>query len=201
MYPLSWQKTVLWIIVLGSGNNIANNDQGGLDYGIECCPRLFTNTAAQYGGTRWRSWLRHCATSRKGVGSIPDGVIGIFHWHNPSGRTMVLGLTQPLTEMSIRNISWGYSWPVCKADNLTTFMCRMSWNLGASASWNPQGLSRPVMGLLYLYLFTAQYRRMCNSQSSLNAVTVGHADNRNLIVQRCHFTESAKSAGNLHVND
>jgi len=31
------------------------------------------------GGTQWRSWLRHCATSRKVVGSIPDGVIGIFH--------------------------------------------------------------------------------------------------------------------------
>ena len=27
----------------------------------------------------WRSWLRHCATSRKVTGSIPDGVIGIFH--------------------------------------------------------------------------------------------------------------------------
>jgi len=28
----------------------------------------------------------------------------IFHWHNPSGRTMALGSTQPLTEMSTRNI-------------------------------------------------------------------------------------------------
>jgi len=27
----------------------------------------------------WRSWLRHCATSRKVAGSIPDDVIGIFH--------------------------------------------------------------------------------------------------------------------------
>ena len=52
-------------------------------------------------------WLRHCDTSRKVAGSIPDGVIGIFHWHNPSGRTMALGLTQPLTEMSTRGISWG----------------------------------------------------------------------------------------------
>ena len=43
--------------------------------------------------TRWRSWLRHCATSRKVAGSIPDNVIGIFHWHNPSGRTMALGST------------------------------------------------------------------------------------------------------------
>ena len=31
-------------------------------------------------------------------------------------------------------------------------MCQLSWNLGASHSWNPQGLSRPVMGLLCLYL-------------------------------------------------
>ena len=30
-------------------------------------------------------------------------------------------------------------------------MCRLSWNPGASVSWNPQGLSRPVMGLLYLF--------------------------------------------------
>ena len=58
-------------------------------------------------GTRWRSWLRHCATSRKVAGSVAEGVTGIFHWHNPSGRTMALGLTQPLTEMSTRNISWG----------------------------------------------------------------------------------------------
>jgi len=56
---------------------------------------------------RWRSWLKHCATSQKVAGSIPDGVIEIFHWHNPSGRTVALGLTQPLTEMSTRNISWG----------------------------------------------------------------------------------------------
>ena len=49
---------------------------------------------------------RHCATSLKVVGSISHGVIGIFHWHNPSGRTMVLVLTQLLTEMSTKNFSW-----------------------------------------------------------------------------------------------
>ena len=58
-------------------------------------------------GTRWRSWLRHCATSQKVSGSIPDGVNGNLHWYNPSGRTVALGLTPPLTEMSTRNISWG----------------------------------------------------------------------------------------------
>ena len=40
------------------------------------------------------------------AGLISDGVIGIFHWHNPSGHTVALGLTQPLTEMSTKNISW-----------------------------------------------------------------------------------------------
>ena len=39
--------------------------------------------------------------------SIPDGVIGIFHWLNPSGRTVALVSTQPLTEMSTRDIVWG----------------------------------------------------------------------------------------------
>ena len=32
-----------------------------------------------YSYSRWRSWLRQCATSRKVAGSIPDGVTGIFH--------------------------------------------------------------------------------------------------------------------------
>ena len=50
-------------------------------------------------GTRSRSWLRHCATGREVAGSNSDGVIRGFHWLNPSGRTMVLGSTQPPTEM------------------------------------------------------------------------------------------------------
>jgi hypothetical protein len=33
------------------------------------------------------------------------------------------------------------------------FMCRLSRNLGASSSWNPQDMSRLVMGLIYLYLY------------------------------------------------
>jgi hypothetical protein len=67
-------------------------------------------------GMWWCSWLRHCATRKKVAGSIPDCVTGIFHWHNPSGRTIALGLTQPPIEMNTRNISWrvqaagAYSW-------------------------------------------------------------------------------------------
>ena len=46
-----------------------------------------------------RGWLTPCATSRKVPGSIPGRDNGIFHLHNPSGRTMALELTQPLIEM------------------------------------------------------------------------------------------------------
>jgi hypothetical protein len=45
-----------------------------------------------------RGWLRHCATSRKVAGSIPDEVIGFFNWPNVSSHSMALGSTQPLTE-------------------------------------------------------------------------------------------------------
>jgi len=58
-------------------------------------------------GTQWRSWLRRCATSWKVVGSIPNGIIGIFHWYNPSSHNMALGSTQPLKERSTRNTSQG----------------------------------------------------------------------------------------------
>jgi len=36
--------------------------------------------------------VTRCATNQKVAGSIPDGVIGIFHWHNPSDRAMALGV-------------------------------------------------------------------------------------------------------------
>ena len=47
------------------------------------------HVAARYGeiyiymymGTAVAQWLRRCATSRKVAGSIPAGVIGIFHLH------------------------------------------------------------------------------------------------------------------------
>jgi hypothetical protein len=50
----------------------------------------------------------NCTTSRKVAGSISDDAIRIFRWHNPSGRTMALRSTHPLTEMTTRNISRSY---------------------------------------------------------------------------------------------
>jgi hypothetical protein len=56
-------------------------------------------------GTQWYSWLRHCATTRKVAGSIPDGVTGIVHGLNPTGCSMARGLTQSLTETSKKRSS------------------------------------------------------------------------------------------------
>ena len=85
----------------------------------------------------------------KVAGSIPAGVSGIFHLHNPSDRRMALGLTKPLTEMSTRSIFWNKGG---RCVRLTTYHhpVPLSRKLGTSTSWNPLG-HRPVLGLLYLY--------------------------------------------------
>jgi hypothetical protein len=57
-------------------------------------------------------------TSRKIAGSIPD-VIRFFILSNLSSRTMALGSTRPLTEMSTRNFPGGKERPARNADNFT----------------------------------------------------------------------------------
>jgi len=53
---------------------------------------------------QWRSWLKHCA-GRLWVRFLMASLK--FFIDHPSDRTMILGSTKPLTEMSTRNISWG----------------------------------------------------------------------------------------------
>jgi hypothetical protein len=96
---------------------------------------------------RWRRWLRHCVTSLKVAGSIPIGVVGIFRWLNPSGRTMSLGSTQPPTEIEYQDYFLGlkavgaYSWqsvPLSCAD------CLEIWDS------QPPGTLRMSSLLIYL---------------------------------------------------
>jgi hypothetical protein len=51
---------------------------------------------------------------------FPMRSLDFFNGPNSSSRTMALGSTQPLTEMSAGNLPGGKEWPACKADNLTT---------------------------------------------------------------------------------
>jgi hypothetical protein len=49
--------------------------------------------------------------------SLYDEPTGFPNWPNPSNHTMALGSTQPLTEMSIRNLLGGKGLPTRKANN------------------------------------------------------------------------------------
>jgi hypothetical protein len=62
--------------------------------------------------------LRQYATSWKVTGLIPN-VIGFFNWPNPSSRIMAFGLTQPLTEINIRNLPGDKGQLAHEADNIT----------------------------------------------------------------------------------
>jgi hypothetical protein len=54
---------------------------------------------------------------------------------------MALGSTQPLTEMSVRNLPGGKGWPAHRADKLTTISESRLYrqNVGALLSNNPMG--------------------------------------------------------------
>jgi hypothetical protein len=81
------------------------------------------------------SWLRHCATSLNVVGFIPDEVIGFFSRPHPSSSSMALRSTQPLTEMSARNLSGDKGLLVHKADDLIA-ICE----LNVYIMWEPRCL-------------------------------------------------------------
>ena len=59
---------------------------------------------------------------------------------------MALWSTQPLVKMSNRNISWGWRRLVREADNLTTFMCPMSWKSGSLNLLEPSGPHQACYG-------------------------------------------------------
>jgi hypothetical protein len=91
----------------------------------------------------------------KFAGSIPDEVIGIFNLPNPSSRTVVVGSTQPLTEMSTRNLPGGKGRPARKADNPTAIYepivyTKCGGSLDVSQSY---GTPRPVQRIASLFFY------------------------------------------------
>ena len=117
--------------------------------------------------TAVEQWLRCCSTNRKVVGSIQAGVIGIFLWHKilpialwPWGRLSLQQKWVPGAFPGVKvagALGWQpYHHPV-----------PLSWNLGTLTSWNPLGHSRPVTGLLNIYI----YIYICSKSSSSNLCT------------------------------
>jgi hypothetical protein len=101
--------------------------------------------------------------ARRSPVRVRDGV-DCFNLPNPFSRTMALESTQPLTNMSARNLLGVKSgWHV----GLTTLPPSVSWmseNIGASTSRNPKGLHG-----LYRDNFTLPYRKgfVLDSESAI----------------------------------
>ena len=105
---------------------------------FDCLQALFISNnkfiAKTGGGTQWRCVLRHFATRRKVTVSFPGYVTGIFHWHNPSARTMALKLTQPLTDISTWWVKAAgeYEWQHSCADCLEIWALNLTGNFRVS---------------------------------------------------------------------
>jgi len=101
-------------------------------------------TVLQVEGRRFNSQWCHCN----------------FQWHNPSGRTRALGLTQLLTEVSTRNISRGKRGQCIGLTTLTPSCVE------CLAIWEPQppGTSGPVQACNeLLYLLPLEADSQCGS--------------------------------------
>jgi hypothetical protein len=81
------------------------------------------------------------------------GEVDFFSLSNPSSSTVALVSTQPLKELSTRNVLWGKERPAHQADNLTA-ICKPTI-IGNVVAWTSHN-SMYLHGLLqgWLYLFT-----------------------------------------------
>ena len=80
----------------------------------------------------------------------------IFQWHNPSGRTVALGSTQPLAEMSTRCISWGKGGLCIRLTTLPT-SCATVMKSGNLKFLEPSGPLQAFNGTAFFTMKTSNF--------------------------------------------
>jgi hypothetical protein len=117
------------------------------------------------------------------------------HWDFLSIQSFRPHYVHGLTEVSTRNFSWRGLWrPVRRADNLTNLMCRLSGNMGASTSWNPQGLWGLYRDCFTLYKIfgSQQFPRLERSTNWLQTRIRNLDDGRSLAISCSSATQTDK---------
>jgi len=123
------------------------------------CVLLWQNTARP---------PRCCATNRKVAGSIPAGVSGFFIDIKSFRSHYGTGVDSASNRNEYQEYFLGGKGGRCV--RLTTYLhpVPLSWNLRTLTSWNPLGLSRPVMGVaLHFYSQTSRH----NTTTSVRTVS------------------------------
>jgi hypothetical protein len=106
--------------------------------------RICWFNGARGGAVGWGTELQ---VGRRRVQS-PMVLLEFFYWHSHSSRVIGSGVDSA----SNRN-DYQECFRRVNPDNIATFMCRLSWNVGVLNCWNRLGLSRNVKVLLYLYVY------------------------------------------------